>query len=198
MVPTEANVDETLYLDDYDEDQLAALLRAARMAEHLRTGGLIQPLMTSLRLNPDETPYLDENLVFSRYYSEVAYEERPWSYLSPTAVVGSAFRNWAARTEAEARWRNQQFVRAVLTDQRTLVAIEGQWVSFEHKAAIEYLPEPAQFRFTVAYEGTMPLRLSGMASAEFGVALAVMLNGVESLDSTPEFEVLHAVVSEFG
>jgi hypothetical protein len=183
-------------LDDYDEDKLADLVRAARMYEHVRTGGALQPLDTRLRLDQGEEAYADEELLFARYFGGVAFQERPWSYLSPLAVISSAFRNWNARQEAESRWRVHRHVRAVLTDRRLLISVDGQWITFPHAMVVEFLPAPAEFQVTLAYHDSLPLRLSGRSAATLGVALAAMLCQPEELTGIPEFDILDEVLDE--
>jgi hypothetical protein len=185
-------------IDDLEEETLDALLRAARMAEHLRTGGRLQPLTTGLILDPEESAYLDEQVLVSQYIATVPRQERPWSMLSAADATRTAFRNWVARTDAQAQWRDPFLARTVLTDSRVMMSADGTWTSCPHQATVEILPEPTRLRLVVAYEGLPPIRMSGVATPSLAVALVVMLGGVQRLATTPGLEVLDDISAAFG
>jgi hypothetical protein len=186
-------MDQVRALDDFDDEQLDDLLRAARMYEHLRTGGALQPIR-SIRLGTNESAFVDETVIFSRYYSEDPFIERPDSYLSPRSVAGSMLRNWSVRKLAEAQWRHPQRARAVLTDYRLMVLIEGQWLEFAHENLVEFQPAPADFQMIMTYHGTPALRLTGRSVPTMAVAAASVLEGVGALADIPGFELFDAVL----
>jgi hypothetical protein len=189
------NSHRTLF--DYDETELAEIVQAARMYAHLRTGGALQPLTTSVRLPPEESAYLDVVLILGEFVDADWYEEVPQSSVSLRGVR-AALRNYIARKDAEARWREVPGIRVVVTDRRLMVSQEGHWGSLSHDRVLEFRPQPADFTATLGYDGSPAIRMRGPAVARICVVLALMLEGVDRLGEVPEFAVFTDVLEEIG
>jgi hypothetical protein len=189
------NSQRTLF--DYDETELAEIVQAARMYEHLRTGGALQPLTTSIRLPPEELAYLDVMVILGEFVDADWHEEVPHSYASLRGVR-AALRNYIARKDAEARWREVPGVRVVVTDRRLMISQEGQWASLSHDRVLEFRPAPADFTVALGYDGSPAIRLRGPAVARICVVLALMLEGVDRLGEVPEFAVFETVLEDMG
>ncbi len=162
---------------DFDAEQVdEAMTAAARLREHLRTGGRVQPIDTVLRLAPDEHAYADELMEYARYYGDDTFvQERPGSYLSPTAVVGSLVRNRVSRESAEPSWRDAHATRVAITDRRLLISLEGAWMEVPYPAIAEFLPHIEELTLVLTLFGAVPLRLRAPDLPERAVLLATLL-----------------------
>jgi hypothetical protein len=162
---------------DFDAEQVdEAMMAAARLREHLRTGGRVEPIATGLRLEPDEHAYADELMEYARFYGDDTFvQERPGSYLSPTAVVGSLVRNRVNRESAEPSWRGVHTTRVAITDRRLLISLEGAWLALPYPIIAEFLPHIADLTLVLTLFGEVPLRLRAPNLPERTVLLATLL-----------------------
>ncbi|MEV0132908.1 hypothetical protein AB0H83_31150 [Dactylosporangium sp. NPDC050688] len=177
---------------DFDAEQIdEALLKAARLYEHIVSGGLIEPVATSLRLDDGEYAYADGPMEYSRFYGEDTYlHESPTSYLSPTAVVGSTIRNRVSRESAEPRWRDTHTTRVALTNRRLLISVDHRWSSFHHQSIAEFLPELPELSLVLTLFENVPLRLRAPDLPAQAVLLASFLYTPQEVAEIPGFGVL--------
>jgi hypothetical protein len=146
---------------DLDRDELEyALQDGADFLEHVVTGGLIPPVETSARLGADEWAYADEEL-------EVARD------------VG-----------AETPWYGSQITRVVITDQRLLAWLDGQWLSFPYDAVVEFRPDLAELSLVLELDGSPAVRLRGPQLPARAVLLASFLYPAAELVALPGFAPL--------
>ncbi|MCM0675254.1 hypothetical protein NCC78_11235 [Micromonospora phytophila] len=183
---------------DYDDEEVEDLLfEAARLYDHVVSGGELQPVFTSVRLDANESAYADDLMEYSRYYALDGYlHQEPVSYLSPMDLIGSAIRNRARREAAEGQWRDTHVTRVVLTNLRLLVFLEGRWLSYWHNAIVQLLPAPVEFCLHLTFHELPPLRLRGPTAASMAVALASLLYPPEQMAQIPQFARFDATAGE--
>lgn len=177
---------------DFDTEQIEeALLEAARLYEHVVSGGLVEPVATSLRLNDGESAYADGPMEYSRFYGDDTYLlESPASYLSPTAVLGSIIRNRVSRDSAEPRWRDVHTTRVALTNRRLIISVDSRWLSFHHASIAEFLPQLGDFSLVLTLFENVPLRLRAPDLPARAVLLASFLYTPQEMAQIPGFDVL--------
>jgi hypothetical protein len=146
---------------DLDADDLEyALQDGADFLEHVVTGGLIAPVETSARLGEDEWAYADEDLEFSRDVG------------TPTS------------------WHSATITRVVVTDQRLLAWVDGQWLTFAYDQVVEFRPDLADLSLVLELDGSPAVRLRGPQLPARAVLLASFLYPAAELVALPGFAPL--------
>ena len=84
---------------------------------------------------------------------------------------------------ARAQWRPQGPVRTVLTNQRILCDVAGEWLGFWHEGILELFAEPSQWMVITRYEAGEPLLLRGPVALSYIVALTYIVYGRPGLAS---------------
>lgn len=180
-----------------NDDGLQAALRegwtsACELYEHLARGGELTELPPgAVRLAPDEAPYADGVLGYSRYYgTTVRYQQNSTFLLGSATFVAAgmaanAAANAHARNRAQAQaarqWRDQANVRALLTSQRLLCDYGGRWLNFWHNGVVEFHGDLSRWLFILRYEVGDPVMLHGPAAPYFAVCIARLVYGQRGL-----------------
>ena len=87
---------------------------------------------------------------------------------------------------ATPRWHSEGVVRALLTDERLLCEVGGQWLEFAHRSLTGVTIDVADWSVELSYEGTTPMRLSGLDAPGYGLVISWLVGGPQALE-TPEF-----------
>jgi hypothetical protein len=146
---------------DLDADELEyALQDGADFLEHVVTGGLIPPVETSARLGDDEWAYCDEELEFSR------------------------------ATGSSTSWSGARVTRVVVTDQRLLVWLDGEWLTLPYDQVVEFRPDQADLSLFLELDGAPAVRLRGPQLPARAVLLASFLYPAAELVALPGFAPL--------
>jgi hypothetical protein len=155
---------------DFDAEQVEeALLEAARLYEHLVSGGLVEPVATSLRLDGGESAFADGPMEYSRFYGD------------DTSLH---------RDSAEPRWRDIHTTRVALTNRRLIISVDGRWISFHHPSIAEFLPQLGDFSLVLTLFENAPLRLRAPDLPARAVLLASFLYPPQEMAHIPGFDVL--------
>lgn len=173
------------------------LLNAVGLYRRLLAGESLPLPSSNLVLDPDETVHMDSALEYARFYgTDVTYQRQSVvAYGSPLFVLGAlavnGIGNASARSQAMAmaapQWREMHFTRVALTDQRFIVQVGMEWLSFWHSGMAHFAPEPRDFTLVTTYSDCEPMRLRGPAAPWVCVALAWLLYGPETLPGLPAF-----------
>jgi len=167
---------------------------ACRMFEHLTSEGELPALPPmAIRLRSGEMAHAHGVLEYARFYGmDVTYQQSSTFVMgSPLFVaaglIGSAVGNAYARNKAadmaRAQWRPQGPVRTVLTNQRILCDVAGEWLGFWHEGILELFAEPSQWMVITRYEAGEPLLLRGPVALSYIVALTYIVYGRSGLAS---------------
>jgi hypothetical protein len=167
---------------------------ACRMFEHLTSEGELPALPPmAIRLRSGEVAHAHGVLECARFYGmDVTYQQSSTFVMgSPllvaTGLIGSAVGNAYARNKAadmaRAQWRPQGPVRTVLTDQRILCDVAGEWLTFWHEGIMEFHADPRQWMVITRYEVGEPLMLRGPVAPSYMVALTYIVYGRQGLAS---------------
>ncbi|WP_293694533.1 hypothetical protein [uncultured Agrococcus sp.] len=179
--------------------------RAWRSSQEAATSLLSRRVPQTLSLNdimlrPEELAFLRAPLNYARHYAtDVSYVHTSGFYFgSPLFVaaglIGQSVANSHAKAQAaresQLQWREWQVASVVLTNERLLIRVNSQWLTFDHAAVISFHPEPSRWYIVIEYEGTSPLMLSGIGVPHLSVVMASILRGPDYLQSNPAFEPL--------
>lgn len=137
--------------------------------------------------------YLDAPLHYSRFYGTTVTYGQSWTYAygSPAfvtgALVGNLIGNSIARTQAanlaRPQWREFTFARVVVTPTTTWCCVNGQWLAFDHDAALEYVLDGPACILTFA--GVEPLRLWGPSAWCYAIMYAYARYGPRRWQDAP-------------
>jgi hypothetical protein len=147
---------------------------------------------------PGESFVFDDRATYARYYgTDVTYTQRSGFYFgSPAFVMAGlaidAAANNAARSRAELlareQWRDWQTARVVVSDQRFLVQVGLQWLTFDYSAIAAIYPDLASSSLVVQFSGgAAPLLLRGPASWLGSVMALAAVFGPPALREHPYF-----------
>lgn len=169
---------------------------AAYLLRHLTAGLFPAPVtIWGLVLRPGEEAHLVLPAVYSRYYGgDSSYTHVNGFFMGSlpfvaagyalTAMGNTARRN-AALAEAAQRWREQQTVQVVVTNQRLICQTWQRWLSFDYAGVRAFYPEPENWSLVIDFPDTPPLRLSGANSPAIAAYVTWALHGVQGLRSHP-------------
>jgi hypothetical protein len=147
---------------------------------------------------PGESFVFDDRAGYARYYgTDVAYTQRSGFYFgSPAFVLAGlaidAAANNSARNRAVAlareQWRDWQTVRVVVSDQRFLVQVGPQWLTFDYSVIAAIYPDLASASLVVQFTtGAAPLLLRGPASWLGSIMALAAVFGPPALREHPYF-----------
>ncbi|WP_125898895.1 hypothetical protein [Actinomyces gaoshouyii] len=137
---------------------------------------------------------------YARYYSEKAHPLPPGTGVGGGSGGASAgldavplaqrHRLWT-RSRPRHQWRENQSVRALVTQRRVLVQRNDlHWLSFHYDAIVAIRPQLPAGELILEFESVSPLRLAGPASAVTAVAAVYALFGAKGLRDHPGLEPL--------
>jgi hypothetical protein len=179
---------------------------ACQLYHHLQSGGSLTILPPgAVRLNADEVPYADAVLGYARFYGTTVTYQQNSTFLFGSAtfvaagLAANAIANSSARSRAAAQaatqWRDQAYVRTILTNKRLLCDYRGQWLSFWHEGIAEFQGDMAQWLFVLRYQVGDPIMLHGPAAPWFAVSVAHLVYGPRGLQ-LPALAALARSVAE--
>ncbi|RUQ98184.1 hypothetical protein [Labedella endophytica] len=152
--------------------------------------------------NQGEVFFYDVPSSYARYYGrDVTYSQSSgFAFGHPAfvlaAVGASAIGNVSRRSQAEAmareQWREHQGVRLVVSNQRLLCQVGGQWLSFYYSAITALYPETEQWTLVCQFDSTSPLMLRGEYVPSASLITTLMTHGVEALEEHPSLARLRS------
>lgn len=178
---------------------------AVQLFAHLSRGGAPQPITTSLRLLPHEQAYADLPLSYSRYYGTgVHYTHTHGLFLGrplfmavgyAATAISNVWERSRAEREASPQWRDHTLARTVLTNQRVMCLVHGQWLLFDHDAVVEFTADPPRFACYLTFTAVEPLCLTGYAAPFCSVLFSYFLYG-SALVKVPYLAPLAQITSQ--
>ncbi len=99
-------------------------------------------------------------------------------------ALGNHSRRQAALASVP-RWPEFAPASVIVTDSRLMCEVHGRWVSFYPTAAAAIYPDPADWSVVLAFDGTEPLRLSGLGGPALDIAVVWMIYGRRGLVEHP-------------
>jgi hypothetical protein len=172
------------------------------LAQSLQVDQLPAPLTVwGLVMAPGESPYLDVEVHYSRFYGrDVAYR-RSSAYLlgggpgmtfaAGCLMLGDSVEQSRAVRSAQPRWRAGQHTRAVLTDRRLLVLADNEWVELAYSQVKAFYPDPWSWRVVLEFAGSCaPLCLTGPDTPSVMAYLCWALHGASGLRTHPSLQPL--------
>ncbi|QKD79549.1 hypothetical protein [Actinomyces marmotae] len=143
---------------------------------------------------------------YARYYSEEARPLQPGTRVIggpggtsaglDAAPTAQRRRPWTRGPQGY-RWRENQSVRALVTQRRVLVQRNDlHWLSFHYDAIVAIRPQLPAGVLILEFESASPLRLAGPASAVTAVAAVYALFGAQGLRDHPGLEPLR--IRDYG
>ncbi|GAA3879154.1 hypothetical protein GCM10022243_49820 [Saccharothrix violaceirubra] len=173
---------------------------AVYLYRHLAAGGVPEPVACPLVLGQDEVAYADLAIGYARYYSmTVEYQQSSGFFFgSPLFVAAglaaNAIGNANARNRAAAQsapqWREHCVARTVVTNQRTMCQIQGQWLSFWHGGVVEFTGDPAAGWCAMTFGDSEPLMLTGPTAPWLTVLLSYFVHGAQRFPQLPHLHRL--------
>lgn len=150
--------------------------------------------------NPGEMFFLDVPADYARFYGQdVTYTQssgffygRPAFVLAGLgiAAASNAARRSAAQAQAVAQWRENQPCRLLVSNQRLVCNIGGQWLSFYYSAITAVYPEVESYTLIAQFESAAPLMLHGRAIPAAAVITTLMTHGADALVEHPSLSRL--------
>jgi hypothetical protein len=151
-----------------------------------------------LVLRPGENVHLDLPITYSRLYGQdVTYRPGSGFYIgSPGLVMACLFADVVAdsvgrsraRSAAATCWRDLHTTRVIVTDQRLVCVVAGQWMSFDYNTVTGLHPDPRNWSVALEFDRAVPLLLQGPQAISIGIYLCWALNGHAGLDNHPALE----------
>ncbi len=168
---------------------LASWKNAREYAAHIARGGALPPIsLAGLVLQHGEQAVFDTRATYMRWYGmDVTYGQSSFfAYGSAAFVVGSAvgsvIGNSSRRRQAESlatpQWREHHDAAVVATTERLLInTASNGWLSFYFNSVQEFHPDPLNWKLTLGWPDTVPLRLQGLAVPYVSVHAARFIFG---------------------
>lgn len=152
--------------------------------------------------NANEVFFMDVTADYARHYGmHVPYTQTSAFYfgrpsfvlagLGATAISNAARRN-AAANQAAPQWREHQPCRLVVSNQRLLCQVSGQWLGFYYSGMTASYPEVGNWTLIAQFESTSPLMLSGVNVPSAALFTVLATHGVEAVRSHPSLQRLRA------
>jgi len=179
--------------------------RTVRLHQLLRSGGEPDPVPIT-DFDIDDVCYADIDLEYARLYSPeitVSVQQTvPRFTINPMRKLRDSLDAAAARREFERaqrdaaklatpRWHSEGVTRVILTDERLLCEVGGQWLEFGHGSLTGVTIDVADWAVELAYADTPPLRLSGLDAPGYGLVISWLIGGPQALE-TPKFAMFES------
>lgn len=150
--------------------------------------------------NANEVFFLDVPADYARYYGmDVSYTQSSGFYygrpsfvlagVGISAIANAARRDNAAR-QAVAHWRERQPCRVLVSNQRLMCQVGGQWLSFYFNAMNAVYPEIENWSLITQYDSTSPLLLSGPQIPEIALMTVLATQGPDAVVHHPSLQRL--------
>lgn len=186
--------------------ELAEIRRRDTSAEAWESARRLHRQLLARELPPtlpvwDVVPYTNEEFFcdvpigYARYYGmDVSYTQTSGFFygrpgfvlagLAATAVSNAAQRN-AAHTLAHAQWRERCITRLVVSNDRLLLQVRGQWLSFDYSTMTAVFPEPESWGLVCQFASAEPLMLTGDHAPFAAVMTLYRTHGERALREHP-------------
>jgi len=106
------------------------------------------------------------------------------------SAAGNAARRSAAEAAAQAQWREHQVVRLIVSNQRLICLVGGQWLSFDYGAMTAVYPEVEQWSLVCQFDSTSPLLLHGPDVPSAAILTVLMTYGPDAVAQHPSLAPL--------
>ena len=174
-------------------------------AEHLLGDLLRRQTPATIRVwdlipNQGEVFFSDASATYARYYGrDVSYSRSStFAFGHPAFVlaalgasaIGNASRRSRAESIAREQWREHQSVRLVVSNQRLICQVGGQWLSFYYSAITAMYPEVEQWTLICQFDSAPPIMLHGEYIPAASVITTLMTHGLEALEEHPSLQRL--------
>ncbi|GAA0959024.1 hypothetical protein [Actinocorallia libanotica] len=167
-----------------------------RLTAALLAGLPLQPLAVwGVVLEEGEQAHLDFPTNYARFYgTNAAYQHVTGLFVGSAGFVaagvamtalGNSMRRSQARAEAVQRWREQEFLRVLVTDRRLICLVGGQWTSFYYNAVTAFHPEPENQSIVFEFSNAVPLALYGPSLPSLIAYTTHRIHGVHGLQNHP-------------
>lgn len=178
-------------------DQFAAGWESAR---RLRSALIRREIPEQIQVwdvvpNAGEAFFADGAASYARYYGQdVPYTQTGSFFFGHPLFVAagislSAATNAARRSNAEAaahaQWREHQTVRLLVSNQRLMCNVNGQWLSFYYDAIAAVYPEIRQWTLVCQFHSTSPLLLHGASAPTAALIAVLMSHGHHAVEHHP-------------
>lgn len=150
--------------------------------------------------NPNETFFYDVTASYARFYGQdVSYTQtggfffgRPGFVLAGIAAtaIDNASRRSAAQAQAQAQWREHQPVRLLVSNERLVCNVQGEWLSFYYSAMTAVYPEVQDWTLVCQFGRTSPMMLSGPYVPAAALITVLCTLGPEALTQHPSLHRL--------
>lgn len=148
--------------------------------------------------NAGEVFFVDAIVHYARFYGQEVPYSRSGGYFfgHPLFVVagialteaGNAARRSAAEAAARTQWRDQQPVRLLVSNQRLICNVGGQWLTFAYAAITAVYPEVDDWSLICQFDSTSPLMLHGPAAPAAALITVLMTHGPDAVQHHPAFQ----------
>ncbi len=171
-------------------------IAAQHHGQNLLAGGNVAPMTVwGVVLQPGEVLQFDLVMDYARFYGmDASYSHVNGLFFGSVpfmvagtvlTAVGNRGRRRRAQAASLASWREQSRARILVTDQRLMCHVSGQWLSFWYSGVHGFYPEPENWSVVLDSSGAAPLRLSGTAAPLLAVHLTAAMHGTDALLQHP-------------
>lgn len=183
-------------------DHLAASWKSARQLRAQLARREVPPQIQIWNVVPNagETFFFDTTASYARFYGQDVSYTRSGGYFfgHPLFVVagvslsaaGNAARRSSAGAAAQAQWREHQSVRLLVSNQRLVCNVNGQWLSFYYSAITAVYPEVNRWALVCQFDSTSPLLLHGPDVPMAALITVLMTHGPVAIENHPSLTVL--------
>jgi hypothetical protein len=163
-------------------------------------GSLFDALPLADQQVDGETCHAETEFQYARYYgldvdvsvTRTVPAPRLFGLRSPLDVIRdardeAAFRRAIVRAQREAqemsapRWQDDRVVTTLLTEQRILCLVDGEWLSFWHAGVTELRVTLPEWSLVLAFDSGDPLQLRGPDVPWYALAVAYLVKGAPVL-----------------
>lgn len=110
-------------------------------------------------------------------------------------AASNAGRRSAAEAAAREQWREHQPVRLIVSNQRLVCNVGGQWLSFYYSAMTAVYPEVANWTLVCQFDSTPPLLLHGADVPTAALITTLMTYGPDAIAEHPSLRPLGPIPS---
>lgn len=169
----------------------------ARMLTNALADGQAPPEIQvwGLVLRPQERAYMNITADYARFYggsgvythtNEFFWGRPAFMFAGMAATaIGNSSRRKAAAAEAQQRWREVQTTQMILTSDRIICLVGGQWLSFFFADVSTCYPEPANHSLVMEFFSTEPLLVGGIDAPLAAVFSVWALHGQHGIRDHP-------------
>jgi hypothetical protein len=183
--------------DRAQQEQFAA---AWRSSTHLRGALIRRELPPQIRVwdvvpHQGEAFFSDTAASYARFYGQdTTYATSGGFFFGyplfvaagvALSAAGNAARRSAAEATAREQWREHQGVRLVVSNQRLICNVNGQWLSFYYADMTAVYPEVDHWALVCQFGSTAPLLLQGLGVPSAALITVLMTYGPDAVAEHP-------------